>query len=1029
MQRNVSLIAILIVAPALSGTALAATGNLDFATDIFPILEQSCIGCHGPDQQLRGLRLDSRTFVVGDAAPDSLLAPGDPERSELYRRIAGLTDGTRMPMGGTLDDAQIEAIRQWIADGAEWPEGVGTATTDEDRHWAFKAPERATPPDGKASHPIDRFVNQGLVAAGLDPMPRADNSALLRRVSLDLVGLPPTLDEIESFVDDPDFERLVERLLASPHFGERWGRMWLDAARYADSDGYEKDMPRQVWFYRDWVIGALNDDMPYDRFIIEQLAGDLLPDATQDQIVATGYLRNSMVNEEGGTDPEQFRMEALFDRMDAIGKGILGLTIQCSQCHSHKYDPFTHADYYRLLAFLNNGNEAKIAVFTDDDQQRREAVLDGIREIEDDLMGSRPDWATEMAAWESSVRGDQPEWTVLRPEVVDVSTGGQRYVLQPDGSLLAMGYAPTEHVAEMSAPTDLEGVTAVRLEVLMDPTLPFGGPGRSVFGTGALSEIRLEAAPADAPEERKPAWIRTASADIDPAARDLDPEVFPHKEGIVRQTGPVEFALDGCTDTAWDLYVGHGRSNQPRKAVFALDKPVRNPSGSILTFFLDQSHGGYDSNVGQSNNLGRIRLSVTDASGATADPLPVDVREIVERGSKGRTDAEQRSVFSYWRTTVPDWAEANGRIDALWDRYPAANTQLVLTERDAPRMTRVLQRGDFLNPSEPVSAGVPGFLHALPEDAPLSRLGFAQWLVDSRSPTTARSIVNRIWQAYFGTGLVATPEDFGTQGEEPSHPELLDWLSVELMDSGWSLKHLHRLIVTSDTYQRASHQTEAARTQDPTNRLLSRGPRFRADAEIVRDIALTASGLLARRIGGPPTHPPAPEVLFEPPISFSQKPWPASTGEDRYRRGLYTFQYISAPYPAFEAFDAPNGANACVRRDRSNTPLQALTTLNEDLFMEAARSLARRTVRDAEGERDRLAMAFRLCLARDPRPEESALMLSLLSKTKQHLADGSIDPWLLASAEAESTPRPDDEAAWTVVARALLNLDETITKP
>ena len=1013
---------------AIAGTIGARAAEIDFAGEVFPILQQACGGCHGPDQQMRGLRLDSRASVIGQDARDGLIVPGDPAASELYRRVAGLSEGPRMPMGSELPDEEIDTIRQWIEGGGTWPEGVGAQPADTMPHWAFSAPVRPVPPGSGRSHPVDAFVKARLAQSGLSPAPRADESTLLRRVSLDLIGLPPTSGEIDKFLGDGDFGAMVDRLLASPHYGERWGRLWLDAARYADSDGYEKDMPRQVWFYRDWVVDALNRDKPYDRFVIEQIAGDLLPGATQDQIVATGYLRNSMVNEEGGTDPEQFRMEALFDRMDAIGKGILGLTIQCAQCHSHKYDPLSHEEYYGLFGFLNGADEAKVAVFTPEERSRRDDLLDGIRAIEEELMQASPDWASRMEAWENSVRGNQPVWTVLRPEVDDLSTGGQRYLLQDDGSLLAQGYAPTEHVAQLTARTNPPKVTAIRLELLTDPNLPLGGPGRSVYGSGALSEFRVKAAPVDAPDQIRDVWIRTATADIDLPERNLDPKVFPHKEGLTRLTGPVHFAYDDCPDTAWDVFAGHGRTNQPRKAVFVIGEPIAHSDGTVLTLYLDQSHGGYDSNVGQNNNLGRIRLSVTDASDPVADSLPARVREIVERGSSGRTPLEQQQVFRYWRTTVPEWTEANRRMEELWDRYPQGHTQLVLQERPAMRETRLLRRGNFLEPGKSVAPGVPGFLHAMSESDKPARLAFAEWLVDRRSPTTARAAVNRIWQAYFGVGLVATPEDFGTQGEEPSHPGLLDWLAVELMDSGWSLKHLHRLIVTSDTYQQSSRQTEGTREIDPENRLLARGPRTRVDAEIVRDIALTASGLLSRRIGGAPVHPPAPALLFKPPISFSEKPWPASTGEGRYRRGLYTFQYISAPYPAFETFDAPNGATACVRRVQSNTPLQALTTLNEELFMEAARALARRTIAEAHGEEERLAHAFRLCLARKPDPEEAALLAALLSKARLRLADGHLDPWDLVAAPSKDGPRPDSEAAWTVLARALLNLDETITK-
>lgn len=595
-------------------------------------------------------------------------------------------------------------------------------------------------PDGHSAHPIDAFVRGRLAAAGPEPMPQAAAAALVGRLSLDLIGLPPTVEELAAFLVNPDLDSLADRLLASPHYGDRWGRIWLGAARYADSDGYEKDMPRQVWFYRDWVIDALNRDLPYDRFVVGQIAGDMLPGATQEQVVATGFLRNSMVNEEGGTDPEQFRMEALFDRMDAIGKGILGLTVQCAQCHSHKFDPFTHEDYYGLLAFLNNADEAKVAVYTAEDTLRRETVLGEIRAAEDRLKREMPRWRSRMRTWENSVRGDQPTWEVLRPEVDDLSTGGQRYLPQDDGSLLAQGYAPTEHVAKLTAQSNLDRITAIRLEVRLDPNLPFGGPGRSVFGTGALSEIRVEAAARDTTGKRHEARILSSTADFDPPERRLDPGKFPHKEGTSRLSGPVHFAHDDCTDSAWDIYAGPGRSNQARKAVFVCDKPIENPGGAILTVYLDQSHGGYDSNVGQNNNLGRIRLAATDAAKPVADPLPKRVREIVERGRQGRTADENREVFSYWRTTVPEWGDANRAIDGLWEGYPEGNTQLVLQERPSRRVTHTLQRGDFLSPGDPVLPGVPDFLHPLTEEAGAARLAFPSgWSTGARPQLPARS--------------------------------------------------------------------------------------------------------------------------------------------------------------------------------------------------------------------------------------------------------------------------------------------------
>ena len=918
----------------------------------------------------------------------------------------------------------------WAAQAGDTPGGG---------HWAFQAPRRPPLPPVKNAawvrNDIDRFLLARLEREGLASSPEADRVTLIRRLSFDLLGLPPTPAEVDAFLADRAdgaYERLVDRLLASPHYGERWARPWLDAARYADSDGFEKDKSRQVWFYRDWVINALNRDLPYNQFIIEQIAGDLLPGATQDQIVATGYLRNSMLNEEGGIDPEQFRMEAMFDRMDAIGKGILGLTIQCAQCHSHKFDPLTQTEYYRLFAFLNNDNEANVAVYTPEEQMKRAEVFREIHAIGADLRHRHPDWQERMAAWEEKVKGDQPPWQVVRPEVDPF--GDQKHYLLPDGSVLAQGYAPTKFTTEFTARTDLKTVTAVRLELLNDPNLPLGGPGRSIHGLCALTEFKVEAAPADDPARKHGVKIVRATADVNPPERELE-KIFDDRSGKRRVTGPVSYAIDGKDETAWGLDVGPGRSNVPRKAVFVFDKPISFPHGGLLTFKLVQKHGGWNSDDNQNNNLGRFRFSATDHPDPVADRLPANVRALLDVPAEQRTPAQTAAVFSYWRTTVPEWQEANDRIEALWRQHPEGSSQLVLKARETPRDTHVLKRGDFLKPGEEVTPGVPAFLHPLPADAPLNRLTFARWLADPRSPTTARVIVNRVWQGHFGIGLVGTPEDFGTQGERPSHPELLDWLAVEFMARGWSLKSLHRLIVTSAAYRQSSRVTPALLAKDPANRLLARGPRFRVDAEVVRDVALAASGLLNPKVGGPSVFPPLPKFMLLPPVSYGPKVWDESTGPDRYRRALYTFRYRSLPYPALQNFDAPNGDFACVRRSRSNTPLQALTALNEPVFVECAQALGLRTLQEGgRSDADRLTYAFRRCVARRPSAAESAELLKLVEKERRHFAQPDARPMDLAAADPAHPPQlPEgataaDLAAWTVVSRVLLNLDETITK-
>jgi len=1008
----------------IAATSATAADEISFTRDVRPILAANCFTCHGPDAAHReaDLRLDVRDDAANIRGAGTVMQAGSPAESELIARITSADADTKMPpadSGKVLKPEQIETLRRWVEQGGEYS-----------AHWAFVPPVRPAVPRVQHAewnrNPIDAFIVRRLESEGLAPSPEASRETLIRRLALDLTGLPPTPEEVDAFVADqsPDaYEQLVDRLLASPRHGEKLSAGWLDAARYADSDGFEKDKPRFVWMYRQWVIDALNADLPYDEFIIDQIAGDLLPNRTQDTLVATGFLRNSMINEEGGIDPEQFRMEAMFDRMDAIGKGILGLTIQCGQCHSHKYDPLTHTEYYGLFAFLNNCHEGAATVYTIDEQKQRDAILGETSRVETALKASLPDWHDRMRAWEASVRDDQPTWTTVSPQL-DASGGQKHYVLD-DGSILAAGYAPTKHTTDFTIDTTQPKITALRLDLLNDPNLPHGGPGRSIYGLFALSEFRATAAPLDHPDQKTDLKFVSASADANPSERPLDP-AFHDKSDKVRVTGPIGYAVDGNDLTAWTPDLGPGRSNVPHNAVFLLDKPLENPAGFRITFRLVQMHGGWNSDDNQNNNLGRFRFSVTDAGSVSADPVPAAVRAILGIPEAQRTPEQTETVFHYWRTTVLGWQSANAQLDKLWSTHPQGASQLVLLERDALRETHRLNRGNFLKPEETVAAGTPSFLHALPSDQPRDRLAFARWLADRNSPTTARAIVNRMWQSYFGTGLVDTPEDFGVQGSSPTHPELLDWLAVELMDSGWSQKHLHRLITTSATYRQSSAVTPELLAHDPDNRLLARGPRFRVSAETVRDIALAASGLLSERLGGPSVHPPAPDFLFAPPASYGPKTWKTDTGADRFRRAVYTFRFRSVPYPMLQNFDAPNGDFACVRRVRSNTPLQALTTLNEPLFVECARALAAETIAECPGDADaRIAWAFRRCLSRNPRPEEVQLLREFLAEQKQRIAAGEVNPQsLIGTAQGDAT----ELAAYTALARVLLNLDETLTK-
>ena len=1078
------------IALLLGAQGVCAAEPVDYQRDVLPIFEKHCYQCHDGRKQTSGFRLDihSRALRGGDSG-DPAIVPGKSGDSPLVARVSSTDPDEVMPPkdeGKPLSADQIALLRRWVDEGAVWPEKLANEDRLSATHWAFIAPKRPELPAVKNAAwprtPIDHFVLANLDTERLKPSAEADRVTQLRRLSLDLVGLTPTVEELGAFLVDssPDaYEKAVERLLASPHYGERWGRYWLDAARYADSDGFEKDKPRRVWFYRDWVINALNRDLPYDQFVIEQIAGDLLPGATQDQRVATGFLRNSMINEEGGIDPEQFRMEAMFDRMDTIGKSILGITIQCAQCHNHKYDPLTQEEYYRMFAFLNDSHEANVAVYTPGEQMQRAEMFRKISAIEADLKERNPDWRERMAAWEEGVAGDQPEWKVLTGfEIDDTAANGQKFFPQPDGSLLALGYAPPKNRLMLKVKTDAYPINAFRLELMTDPELPLGGPGRSIYGTAALSEFEVEAASASDPSKTQKVKFASATADINPPETPVLP-MYDDRSGRRRVIGPIGYAIDGDTTTGWATDTDPGRRNQPRKAVFNLEKPIDVKGETILTIYLNQSHGGWNGNDNQNHNLGRFRLSVTSAKGAVADPLPAGVREILDIPVERRTPRQIDAVFSYWRTTVPEWHDADERIEALWKSHPEGSAQLVLMDLDKARETHVLQRGDFLKPDREVSPGVPEFLHPLAKDAEVNRLTFARWLVDRKSPTTARAIVNRVWQAYFGTGLVNTSEDLGVRCEAPSNPELLDWLAVEFMDSGWSLKHLHRLIVNSATYRQSSHVTSELVSRDPDNRLLARGPRFRLDAEAVRDVALEAGGLLNSKVGGESVFPPMPEYLLKPPVSYGDKTWTASPVPDRYRRSMYVFRFRTSLYPAFQTFDAPTAEFSCVRRSRSNTPLQALVTLNEPEWMECARGLAQRILEDGgQTNESRLEYAFRRCVSREPTDAEKHELLQFYEKQKTRISEGWLNAWHLASSDDgqakaaetseqhskkpvraksdESTKEasrdeaphvaqvakvatktipsvphgstPTELAAWTCVARVLLNLDETITK-
>lgn len=890
-----------------------------------------------------------------------------------------------------------------------------------EQHWAFKAPVKPSEPKvkdaGRVQNAIDRFVIERLEKEGLRLSPGADGVTLIRRLSLDLIGLPPTVKEVDEFVADKEpkaYEELVERLLASPHYGERWGRIWLDAARYADSNGFEKDAARSIWPYRDWVIQAFNQDLPFDRFTIEQLAGDLLPNATLEQRIATGFLRNSMMNQEGGIEPEQFRVEAMIDRMDAVGRAFLGLTIACAQCHDHKYDPISQKEYFRFYSFLNNDDEPFIEVPTSEQRKRREELLAKVRQLEDKARDPE-----RQVKWEQSIRDAAGDWAVLTPR--EWHNFATKYERQNDGSLLGGGDVKPGAVTHVWAETMMTNITGFRVEALMHANLPYGGPGLVARGSFLLKEFTAETYAVKDPTVTNKIKFRRAVANMEAPGF-----------GVAN-------AIDGNTEKGgWTAVTVPVRRNSEHRAVFECEEPIAGfPGGTALKFTAYQKHSNGDGHNGapdketglDSHAFGRFRIgATTDSAPLKVDPLTPEQRKIL--ASRGRTPEQQRELANVFRYHDPAFAAVNKEIDQVLTNWPYAATTLALEQRVEPRETYLFKRGDWQRPGEKVIPGVPAMLHAFPTSAPLNRLGLAQWIVDRKSPTTARVIVNRIWQTYFGQGLVTTPEDFGTRVETPSHPELLDWLACEFMDRGWSFKEMHRLITASATYKQSSRVTPELYQKDPYNKLLARGSRFRVDAETVQDIALFTSGLLNPKVGGPSVRPPIPASVAD--TVYGGFSWPETTGEERYRRGMYTFWKRALPFPSMLTFDAPTAEFSCTRRTRSNTPLQALTTLNEKTFVEAAQAMGLRVYKEGgSDDRSRAIYAFRLCAGRVPSEAELKSVLSFWDEQHRYFEDRTAAALTVALSDPKQIPADANlhkVAAWAMVSRAILNLDESITK-
>jgi hypothetical protein len=1158
----------------------------DFQSEVRPILSQYCFKCHGPDDKARKskLRLDTFEGATKEAkSGDIAVVPGKPDESELIVRIFSTDEDDVMPppeMKKELSDRQKDILKRWIAGGAEYKP-----------HWSFAAPDQVQPPQG--GHPVDAFIKKRLSTAKLSLSPDSDRVALLRRVSYDLTGLPPTPEDIEGFVNDaaPDaYERLVDRLLASPQYGERWARKWLDLARYADTNGYEKDRTRNIWPYRDWVVRALNADMPFDQFTIEQIAGDLLPNPTRDQLIATGFHRNTMLNEEGGIDPLEFRYHAMADRVATTGSTWLGLTLGCAQCHTHKYDPITHREYFSIMAFLNNADEPDLDLPPSDAEQQVKKRADRASRLIAEL-------ADQWPAAEAPV-----VWETPRPTKVQSSKDPEPRILEDHSALFPVP-GPEKDKVTFAFETTAASIDRIRLEALTDETLPFKGPGRTPHGNFVLGEITVHIAAKNQPQPQFPS-VKIASAEADA-----------EQDGF-----PVAAAFDGKPETGWAVQAAGKPLNAPRSAVFKFKEPIKVAGGAHVSVTLDQSYGEnhtigrarisfgttgespsplavrrsaalekkfsawleeqraqvvkwtplrpsaatsnlplltvqddasifargdiskadtYDlkftgapkeitalrlealpddrlpahgpgmtyyegpkgdffmgefqvmadgrpvkfvratesyarNGMGKSNpvsamlatdgdpqtgwscaertgeaheavfipsepisakelsvkmmfgrhyacSLGRFRISATtDMREAKANALPESLRALLLLPTL--TKAQRSQLQEQFLLAAPELAVATKEIRDL-RKPPGWQTTLVMSERPAenPRPTFIHNRGEFTQPTDKVEPGTLSVLNPLPADAPRNRLAFARWLVSRENPLTARVVVNRAWASLFGRGIVKTTDDFGFQGEMPTHPELLDWLAVEFMKQGWSMKKLHRLIVTSATYRQSSIVLPDQSAKDPENKLLSHFPRTRLEAEMIRDGALRAANLLSLKMGGAPVKPPQAEGISE--VAYGNPKWEPAAGEDRYRRSIYTFVKRTAPFALYNTFDAPTGEACIVRRDVSNTPLQALTLLNDVIFIEASQALGKRLANVDGSDDDRLYEAYRRVLGRVPRQDELPLLQTFLKTQRQRLEAGELVAVSLGGPNATK-----EVAVWTVLARALFNLDEAVTK-
>lgn len=1007
----------------------ALPDRIEFNRDIRPILADKCFACHGPDSAKReaGLRLDTFEGAAEKRDSGAAIVPRQAEASQLWQRVTHTDNELRMPPGSTgksLEPRQVALLKRWIEQGAEYQS-----------HWAFIPPRRAEPPaapaNSRVANVIDQFVLARLAAEKLEPAIEADRRTLARRLSFDLLGLPPSPEEVAAFVADRSpraYEEFVDRLFASPHYAERMAVYWLDVVRYADTAGYHSDNHRDLAPYRDYIVQAFHKNKPFDQFAIEQLAGDLLPQPTHESRVASGFNRLLQTTEEGGSQAREYTAKYAADRVRNSGVIWLGVTLGCSECHNHKFDPFSIKDFYSMQAFFADvaeravGRQDQTPIPTPEQEQRIAELDEKLKALRTSLTADTPELAADQMAWEARMTAElaamKSTWTPLKPTTV-VSSGGQKFETLEDLSVLGSGENPDLDTYTIELAPGEARVTGVRLEVLTHPSLANNGLSRA-NGNFVLSELEFDwvAGPAAKPERLE---IKRAEADFSQA------------------NFPIAAAIDRNATTGWAVD-GHQKPAD-HKAVFAFAKPREPASGAKLVVRMR-----HESQFPK-HTVGRFRWSLSGVDEPTLSDvaLPVAIVEALKAPAADRSPAQREALKQHFRGMAPrlepvrrELADVEKQRENVVKSFP----QTLVTTAVAPRMIRVLPRGNWLDETgEIVEPAVPASLNPLGvEGRRATRLDLARWLVAPENPLTARVFVNRLWKLTFGQGIVRTVEDLGTQGELPSHPELLDWLAVDFRENGWDIKRLHKLMVMSATYRQSSQGVAStaarAREVDPNNRLLSRQNRFRLDAEFVRDNALAISGLLSRRVGGPSVKPYQPAGYWAN-LNFPRREWQNDQGEDLYRRGLYTYWCRTFLHPSLAAFDAPSREECVAERPRSNTPLQALVLLNDPTYVEAARALAARALTPAPGDGGsiddgaRLAFLFQRAVQRTPRPDEALLLSELLQQHREHFQGNAAAAQELLKVGAAASPpgvAAAELAAWTSVARAVMNLHETVTR-